>query len=726
MDSSLVRRCLVGAVVFSLLASALGASVAAGLSDAGSPISDGPSRATGDGFAADAVGPDAPPERITKSVTDSGGTASAVGTDDVFDGAVANISATQELRLTPETRGQVTVVQRYRVPDRVAALKPQLPDSVTVTETTGFSRGEGTTYEWDGNTTEPRITFTMQVNQTRDLAGPEGARGRYLFVDAGEWALFRKPSIPTSWSWQGAEPIGITRDSVTAGPGYVGEWIAYMGEIETHERRAHGQQFRLVVPDRATLAESPESILDTFAASSDQLRVGDRDDEVIAFAAPTTTVEWGVRGLQYGDSDMWVRDAEPLATAENTWIHEYVHTRQDFETAPSARWTTEAFATYYAALLAMDQGHVEFDGLRNVLRQGTNRPQSDAVLTDPSTWANAANYLKGSLVAADADRRIRLATDRSRSLQAVFSTMNAHPGPVDHRTVFESVGTVGDAEVRRAAVTYASTERAPDLWTNAAHREAFGSTPARVEIGLVDGSNALTVTGPYRNRSLDGPELTLFAGETVTLTGAVSNTGDAAAEYEARFVVDERIAAVESGTIRPGGRTTHAFERTFSEPGEHTLAVGSDEVTVEVHDPAPTTVTAFSANRTTLSAPGAVAFTATVSNTHDVPARGAVRIRGPDGPIIDRRVALGPRENRTVSGVARLERGNYEFTVGDAGTLTVTVGQTGDGGAGESGDSQGGGDGGSGGSTGFGPGFGPVTALVAVLATLALLGRRRG
>ncbi|MFC7138863.1 CARDB domain-containing protein [Halosimplex aquaticum] len=672
-------------------------------------------------FASDTTGPGAPPQRVRKSVTESGGSASAVGTDDVFDAAAANVTATQEFRLTPEKRGEVTVVQRYQVPDRVAALKPRLPEDVTVTATKGFSHAEGTTYEWDGNTSAPQITFTLRVNETRDLAGPEGARGRYLFVDAGEWALFRKPSIPTSWSWRGAEPIGITRESTTAGPGHVGEWMAYMGTVQTYERRAHGQRFQLVVPDRAALAESPDSILDTFAASADQLRVGDRDDEVVAFAAPTTTVQWGVRGLQYGDSDMWIRDAEPLATAENTWIHEYVHTRQDFETASSAKWTTEAFATYYAALLAMEQGHADYDAVRDVFRQGTRQPQSDAVLTDPSTWTNAANYLKGSLVAADTDRRIRLATDQSRSLQAVFSTLNAHPGPVDQRAVFESVGTVAGPEVRRAAVTYASTARTPDLWSRAAHGEAFGSTPARVGIGLADAPDALAVGGPYRNASLDGPDVALFAGETLTVTGAVTNTGDAAAEYEARFVVDDRVVATEAGTIRPGERVTHAFERTFTEPGEHTLAVGSDEVTVEVHDPASATVTDFSANRTALSAPGAVTFTATVSNTHDVPARGNVTIRGPNGPIIDRDVALGPGESRTVSGVARLGRGEYEFTVGDADALTVTVGQTvGDGGGGG-----GSGQDGDGGSTGFGPGFGPVTALVAVLAALALLGRRR-
>jgi len=730
------RRLVVVALVFLVLGSTVVGTGVATVSTVQSSPDSGPDRAVSDRgepdrFAADTVGPSAPSPQTTSTVTESGGSASAVATDDVFERASANITATQEYRLTPDERGRITVVQRYQVPDRVASLKPQLPSDVTVTGTTGFSQGEGTTYEWDGNTSAPQIVFTMTVNETRDLSGPEGARGQYLFVDAGDWALFRQPSIGTSWSWRGSEPVGITRETTTEGPGYAGDWMVYLGEVRTHERTAHGQRFELVVPRRASLAESPAAVLDSMAAAADQLRVGDRDDEVHAFAAPTTTsVQWGVRGLQLGDRDMWVRDLESLSTAENTWLHEYVHTRQDYDTTASAKWTVEAFATYYAAHLAMEQDLTEFDGLREVLRRGTAQPQSDAVLTDPSTWTNAANYLKGSLVAADVDRRIRLATGQSRSLQAVFSRLNAHQEPVGERAVFESVGTVADSGVRRAAVTYAGTERTPELWSQADHAEAFGSTPARVETGFADGSNAFAVGGPFRNESLDRSTPTLYAGETLTVVGAVSNTGEAASEYEARFAVDGRVLATESGTIQPGERVTHRFNRTFEQAGERTVAVGGDEVTVAVHEPGPTNVSALSANRTQLADAGAVEITATVTNPNDIPARGSVRLGGPDGPIIDRQVALSAGENRTVSGVVRLSRGTYEFSIGEADTLTVTVGGTGsdaDGGSdGSEGASQDGAGGqADGGSSGFGPGFGPVATLLAVVAGLALLGRRR-
>jgi len=719
MGTAGIRRTVVVAVVVAVLVSTLAASATAGPSGVDRSPSNAETRPSDGVLAADTTGPTAPSERVTKSVTESGGTASAAGTDAVFASAPSNVTAVQELRLTPDESGEITVVQRYRVPDQVSSLKPELPEAVTVTGTTGFSRGNGTVYEWDGESPNPRLTFTMQVNETTDLSGPEGAKGRYLFVDAGEWALFRRPAVPTSWSWRGAAPVGITREQTTAGEGYVGEWMVYLGAVATRERTAHGQRFDLVLPERAALSDSPDAILDSLAAASDRVRVGDRDPVVNVFAAPTTTVRWGVRGLQYGDRDMWVRDAEPLATAENTWLHEYVHTRQGYETASSAQWTTEAFATYYAALLAFEQGRVDFAAFREALRRGTVRPQSDAVLTEPRSWVNAANYLKGSLVAGATDLRIRLATDGKRSLQAVFSAMNAHSDPVDARTVFESVGSVAGPEVRRAAVTYAGTERTPDLWSAGTHAEAFASTPALVEVGIATDPGALAVSGPYRNVTRSGSELTLYTGETLRMTGAVTNTGGAAGEYAARFVVDGAVAATESGTVAPGERVTYRFERAFDETGEYTLAVGGDRVTVEVYGPAATTVTALSANRTALSDPGAVAFTATVSNTHGVPARGNVTLRGPDGPIIDRRVALGAGENRTLRGVARLDRGEYNFTLGSADPLVVTVGDVGGGG-----DDSGPPDDGSG-SSGLGPGFGPLTALVGLLGALAVLARRR-
>ena len=120
------------------------------------------------------------------------------------------------------------------------------------------------------------------------------------------------------------------------------------------------------------MREAPRSVLDSLADASNALRVGDRDDEVFVVAAPTSGVQWGVRGYQTGESDLWVRDVEPVDSAENPWVHEYVHTRQDFALDPEMRWFREASASYYAALLTYEQGRVPYDGFSQRIGAGAN------------------------------------------------------------------------------------------------------------------------------------------------------------------------------------------------------------------------------------------------------------------------------------------------------------------------------------------------------------------
>jgi len=672
----------------------------------------------------------------TSTVTATGGHASVTGAAEAVADGESSLAMTQRFHLTPDRPGSIDVTVRYAVPDSLTTLRTEVPEDATVTDTRGFARN-GTVYEWDEESAPAAITYRVAVNETRELTGPEGADGRYLFVDAGEWALFKRPAVSTTWGWRGSEPVELSRTVETAGAGTAGDWMVYLGAVDTYERSAHGQEFRLVVPERATLAESPDAVLDTLARASDQLRVGDRDDRVTAFAAPTTAVEWGVRGLQYGDADMYVRDAEELDTVENTWLHEYVHTRQGYETTRETQWTVEGMATYYGAHLAVQQGLAPLGDLGPFLGRGEAPPQGSAVLSAPSTWANAANYWKGALVAGDLDRRLRVATDSERSLQTVFSRLNAHPGPVEAATLNAAVADAGGSPVVSAFKRFATTREAPEMWSRSTHEAVFDATPARVTVGFASGTDAVAVSGPYRNGSItparpdgpnsEGPTYRVSADETLALTANVTNAGGVATTYEVPFVVDDAVVDSESGSIASGETVTHTFERTFSETGDHVVAVGSDRLIVEVHDPAEAAVTALRANRTSLSAAGAVELTATLNNSASVPARGNVTLTRDGETVVDRQVPVAPGAQRSVSATVRLDgEGRYTFRAGDADPVTVTVGEVSGGNGGDGSDGGDGGDGGDdGGESAFGPGFGAVGTLVAVLAGAALIARRR-
>jgi hypothetical protein len=317
--------------------------------------------------------------------------------------------------------------------------------------------------------------------------------------------------------------------------------MAFLGDHREVTRTANGQTFRLIIPARATLAESPASILDSMTSASNTLQVGDRDDHVFMVAAPTKSTRWGVRGLQTGDSDLWVRDIERLDAADNVWLHEYVHTRQDYTAAPEVRWFTEASATYYAALLTLEQDRVGFEAFRTRLALGTRTLDTNAVLADPATWDTVAPYTKGALVAGELDRETRTATERTRSFQNVFSQLNSHGGTVTGSAFREMVRQVGGDSTASIARRYTTSQDTPPMWDQTVHSNTFGTTPTRIGYRLPAPASAsgYRVSGPYRTGEIGGGRpRQLVVGETLTVNGHASSVGGAAGKCGARLIVN--------------------------------------------------------------------------------------------------------------------------------------------------------------------------------------------
>lgn len=678
---------------------------------AGTPASGRPVDATpGEEFAPDARGMAdvARPSPVAEAtVTATGGRARALGTDDVLGGVERNLTMTQRLDLTPGDPGRIRVTHVFSVPEGVTSVETTVPEGATVRATEGFEGAGGRRYRWDGETARATITYTTRVNETVELGGPEGFEGRYLFADAGEWALVRRPQTSVNWAWQGTEPVGYVREATTVGPGYVGEAVVYMGRHRTHTRTAHGQRFRLVVPRRASLAESPDAVLDALADASDRLRVGDRDETVHVVAAPTTGVSWGVRGLQFGDAALWVRDEEQLGVPDNTWLHEYTHARQAFETRKTGRWLTEATATYYSSLLAFEGGHVRYDEFRDFLAFGARRPQSDAVLSAPATWDNAANYWKGALVVGALDRRIRLGTDRTRSFGTVFSRLNDRQEPVNGTAFAAAVRSVAGPDTAASASSLTTTGRVPETWTAAEHEAAFATPPARFTYRFGGaGTETVRVTGPYRNVTLGGSSVTVYAGETVTATTTVRNAGGATAAYEQSFAVGAGVRETVSGRLGPGETATHTVTYMPQATGRHTLRFGTDAVEVRVFEPATASIANVTVDPLRLDGPGTTTVTVTVANEFGVPARRGVTVTRDGQSVASETVFLEPGARRTLSVPVELQStGKHRIGVADAGSATAVVGDSG------------------GGATGVGPGFGPLVALFGLV--LAGLARRR-
>jgi len=583
------------------------------------------------------------------------------------------IQQTQTYARVPEEPGEVAVTLTYEIPDRVVDLEAHVPSAATVTGTDGFERVNESVYEWDEASESATISYRINPNRTIEKSGPEGAEGRYLSVDAGEWALLTRSLTPTRWRYTGREPVRYNRTVETAGPGAAGEEIVYLGDVATFEETAHNQTFTLVVPERATMTASPISVLDSMANASNALRVGDRDEQVFVVAAPSGAVEWGVEGYQIGDADMWVQSRQSLDTANNVWLHEYVHSRQAYETTRETRWTVEGWATYYAAVLALEQDRIAFDEFRAQLAAGEQSVYSDVALTDRSSWTNDANYRKGALVAGRTDVHIRSATGRNRTLQTVFQSLNGHQDPVTQSEFLTEVESAGGASVRNTTATETETTAAVSMWDETTHQRLFGAIPARIGYSLppVDRADAYRADSLYRSGApVGGSEpIQLATNETLAVDAIVENAGGETGAYNVTLAVNETVVAVKQGQIEPGARTDVEVTHTFTDPGRYVVSVDGDTVTVVVSEPAAAGVTDVTASPRELRQGGRVDVAATVANENDIPGTAAIAFRRDDVVFAEQRLYLPPQATTTVTRTITLdEPGTVSLSAGDGRT----------------------------------------------------------
>ncbi|WP_248517503.1 hypothetical protein [Salinarchaeum laminariae] len=385
----------------------------------------------------------------------------------------------------------------YEIPESVSKLafwieRPQ----VTVVATDGFDPSDVEGYTWQGAVDGPAFEWDGTGDRaTVLLRQPVDATPATYGAGADDWALCLRPRTHTRWRYRGTEPR-IDRAASVRGTGTAGEQFAFLGAYECEQRRVppaapiddrsrlagsgrSAEMVRLVVPTAATLAAGPDRVLDSLVAASTRLAVGGRNDVVTVFVAPTEGVTWAHRGLSLGP-DARVNDAAPLAAPTNIWVHEYVHTRQDREAVtPATEWLLEATAEYYAVTQAFERGAIGFQEYRTVLERGVEGQPAGAVLADPTTWADDAQYRKGALVVAALDRRIRAATGGERTFQSVLSAWTAAaPGSFDAAAFADAVEAAGGPAARAAAVAYTQRPTAPSCWSGAAHAAAFDVSPA--------------------------------------------------------------------------------------------------------------------------------------------------------------------------------------------------------------------------------------------------------
>lgn len=373
---------------------------------------------------------------------------------------------------TPDDPGRITVTVEYDLGPDADELVVFVLDNSTVTNAKGLSAkrdAEFRGYEWNEVTRNPVMTLTVPVNQTSSRFGGLN------YVDVGAWTLFGGSHVvhtayysdsANDWFYTYRDTDRIAVRTRTAGEGHVEEELGFLGGHTIHQTASSNRSFELIVPDSATMAASPRRHLATLTETVGVLQIDDEEENVTVFVAPEP-IRGG--GLAPGPHSVWIH--ESASVESGVAVHEYVHTRQAYNSSKSMSWLDEASADYYTSLVLYNQNATSYRTFRDKV---TTSRDAEAVLAERDTWPSVyAEYTKGRRVLAALDAKIRKETNGNRTLQAVFRRLNEHSRsePITYdvfqRVVADVAGTSLDgwldSYVRSTAVPEVPDE--PQLFT---------------------------------------------------------------------------------------------------------------------------------------------------------------------------------------------------------------------------------------------------------------------
>lgn len=410
----------------------------------------------------------------------------------------AEIIEVQSLTMEGTDTGEVHVELSYHLDDDIGEFEVTFVDAgIEITDRSGFEQTGDETFAWDETHSQPSITLTRQTNlSVSPYSGMD-------YVQTTDWALVG--TVSTNLAFTAVEPEKIDRSIyvTTDDQGSIeGQTMVYFGEYDKSTVSSTEEEFSVV----DTTGEEPWWSLEELEAilteSSDMLDVGGIDGKVTMFI-----VDDPIRGggLASGEApDFWIHQGS-LTPGHTTLWHEYVHTRQVDRLADSARWTHEAEAEFYAYLLALKQGKIDFHAMNSLLDSATTEYE-DVVLADRDSWAGTrADYELGALALANLDMLIREQTNGERTYEDVFAAKN-------------QFGDEINASVFQSTVENVSGTSMDDFFD-----ATVDSTPEDLEIPpptIYDGNeDAATPTVT----ATDG---TAEPGDSVLLTFEIGNTGE--------------------------------------------------------------------------------------------------------------------------------------------------------------------------------------------------------
>lgn len=205
------------------------------------------------------------------------------------------------------------------------------------------------------------ISFSrpLRKNGDSELSGPLTKSQFWVVFEPGSaWGT----TYPSDEEWLIA-PIPDHNSYVALKPGnegYIGRNTMWLGENEIVTLNSSCQTFRVVQPSSANF--DTERKLKTLDSATRVLDIGHRYSTIRIFAVPNLEDLGGfVEGY---DNEIVLEGTASVYSADNVWIHEYVHTTQFKQYGGKLSWLNEGAAEYYAARTSLELdliSDIEFD-----------------------------------------------------------------------------------------------------------------------------------------------------------------------------------------------------------------------------------------------------------------------------------------------------------------------------------------------------------------------------
>ncbi|MFT4920820.1 MAG: hypothetical protein ACI8XM_000011 [Haloarculaceae archaeon] len=289
--------------------------------------------------------------------------------------------------------------------NRTSGIQFEIPEQAALVATTGFKSNHGF-WNWDKSS----LTPTVVIDSNGTSSASSRVRGaRFRFPHGEEWLL--------------APAVNLNGKNISVRParaGAIGEQYLYLGPVSVHRNTVGCQEHIYIEPKAAPEnSATPAAVLNVLNESARRLDVGAADSTVRIFASPT---------VPEGRHSGWASENEFVAPAQvhvdsvgrgEIWIHEYVHTRQDFQATRGLQWITEGSAEYLGRRLQMELGLIsprEYDVLMSQYQQV---PNTSSLNRAPPT--SNRSYHWGAAVLSQVDRHL---TVQNASVADLLAALN--------------------------------------------------------------------------------------------------------------------------------------------------------------------------------------------------------------------------------------------------------------------------------------------------------------